>query len=164
MAAAIRRVEKMLGKKFGCGRNPLLFAVRSGARQAVPGLLQTVLNLGLNDETVEGLVRASYNERFAYDCYRRFIQVYGDVVMGVGDASENPNPFARALQKLKQELYPHRKVVDDRELDCAALRELVIRFKSLIRQRTGRRFPPPTRMSSCAARSPLYSIFGFTRA
>jgi pyruvate,orthophosphate dikinase len=80
---AVARIEKSLGKGFGSLSNPLLFAVRSGARDSMPGMMDTILNLGLNDETVQGLVAASDNERFAFDCYRRFIQMYGDVVMGV---------------------------------------------------------------------------------
>jgi len=80
---AIQRIEKILGKGFGSLTNPLVFAVRSGARDSMPGMMDTILNLGLNDETVQGLIAASANERFAYDCYRRFIQMYGDVVMGV---------------------------------------------------------------------------------
>ena len=80
---AITRIEKILGKGFGSVSNPLVFAVRSGARDSMPGMMDTILNLGLNDETVQGLISTSGNERFAYDCYRRFVQMYGDVVMGV---------------------------------------------------------------------------------
>ena len=83
VAAGLKQCEDMLGKKFGDVENPLLFSVRSGARISMPGMMDTVLNLGLNDETVKGLAKVSNNERFAYDSYRRFIQMYSDVVLGV---------------------------------------------------------------------------------
>ncbi|MDW8262758.1 MAG: PEP/pyruvate-binding domain-containing protein, partial [Phycisphaerales bacterium] len=86
---AIARLEKSLGKKFGDRTNPLLVAVRSGARDSMPGMMDTILNLGLNDQTVEGLKNATQNGRFAWDCYRRFVQMYGDVVMGVQKRHEN---------------------------------------------------------------------------
>ncbi len=121
---------------------PLLFAVRSGARDSMPGMMDTILNLGLNDETVHGLISVSGNERFAYDCYRRFIQMYGDVVMGVQKrADEHHEPFEVVIDQLKSDKFPGRKGVSDTELDTAALRELVERFKKLVRERTGRDFP-----------------------
>ncbi len=107
---AIKRIEKSLGKGFGSLTNPLLFAVRSGARDSMPGMMDTILNLGLNDETVQGLISASQNERFAYDCYRRFIQMYGDVVMGVQKrADEHHEPFETVITGLKNEIWPDRK-------------------------------------------------------
>ena len=139
---AIARIEKSLGKGFGSVSNPLLFAVRSGARDSMPGMMDTILNLGLNDETVQGLVAASGNERFAYDCYRRFIQMYGDVVMGVQKRpDEHHEPFEVVIDGLKAKLFPGRKDVSDTELNASALRELVERFKHLVRERTGRDFP-----------------------
>ena len=142
IADAIQRIEKSLGKGFGSVSNPLLFAVRSGARDSMPGMMDTILNLGLNDETVLGLVSASGNERFAYDCYRRFIQMYGDVVMGVQKrADENHEPFEVVIDKLKSEKFPGRKDVSDTELDAPALREMVERFKKLVHERTGKAFP-----------------------
>src|SRR5271155_6086238 len=109
---AIKRIEKSLGKGFGSLANPLLFAVRSGARDSMPGMMDTILNLGLNDETVHGLISASGNERFAYDCYRRFIQMYGDVVMGVQKrADEHHEPFEVVIEALKSEKFPGRKNV-----------------------------------------------------
>jgi pyruvate,orthophosphate dikinase len=142
IADAIQRIEKSLGKGFGSVANPLLFAVRSGARDSMPGMMDTILNLGLNDETVHGLISASGNERFAYDCYRRFIQMYGDVVMGVQKrADEHHEPFEVVIEALKSEKFPGRKDVSDTELDAASLRELVERFKKLVRDRTGRDFP-----------------------
>ncbi|HUB67270.1 MAG TPA: pyruvate, phosphate dikinase [Candidatus Methylacidiphilales bacterium] len=139
---AITRIEKNLGKGFGSVANPLLFAVRSGARDSMPGMMDTILNLGLNDETVQGLIAASANERFAYDCYRRFIQMYGDVVMGVQrQPGEHHEPFEVVIEGLKNEIFPGRKGVSDTELDASSLRELVSRFKKLVRERTGRDFP-----------------------
>ena len=141
---AITRIEKSLGKGFGSLSNPLLFAVRSGARDSMPGMMDTILNLGLNDETVQGLVAASQNERFAYDCYRRFIQMYGDVVMGVQKREhEHHEPFEEVITQLKSEVFPGRPVKDisDTELDASSLKELVARFKKLVHDRTGRNFP-----------------------
>ena len=139
---AITRIEKILGKGFGSVSNPLLFAVRSGARDSMPGMMDTILNLGLNDETVQGLITASGNERFAYDCYRRFVQMYGDVVMGVQKrAGEHHEPFEVVIEQVKNEKFPGRKDVPDTELDAAALKEMVVRFKKLVQERTGREFP-----------------------
>ena len=139
---ALGRIEKILEKGFGSVSNPLLFAVRSGARDSMPGMMDTILNLGLNDETVQGLIAASGNERFAYDCYRRFIQMYGDVVMGVQKRpDEHHEPFEMVIDSLKSEIFPGRKDVSDTELDTSSLRELVERFKKLVRERTGRDFP-----------------------
>ena len=141
---AIKRIEKILGKGFGSLSNPLLFAVRSGSRDSMPGMMDTILNLGLNDETVQGLVAASANERFAYDCYRRFIQMYGDVVMGVQiRPGEHHEPFETVITGLKAEVFPGRPVKDisDTELDASSLKELVVRFKKLVHDRTGKTFP-----------------------
>jgi pyruvate,orthophosphate dikinase len=139
---AIGKIEKILGKGFGSVSNPLLFAVRSGARDSMPGMMDTILNLGLNDETVQGLIAASGNERFAYDCYRRFIQMYGDVVMGVQKrAGEHHEPFEVVISALKAEVFPGRHDVSDTELDASSLKELVNRFKALVRERTGKDFP-----------------------
>jgi pyruvate,orthophosphate dikinase len=139
---AITRIEKILGKGFGSVSNPLVFAVRSGARDSMPGMMDTILNLGLNDETVQGLIATSGNERFAYDCYRRFVQMYGDVVMGVQKrAGEYHEPFEVVIEQLKNEKFPGRKDVSDTELDAAALKDMVARFKKLVLERTGREFP-----------------------
>ncbi len=135
---AIKAVESELGKKFGAGKNPLLVSVRSGAQDSMPGMMDTILNLGLNDETVEGLAEVSGNTRFAWDCYRRFIQMYGDVVMGVQARSEEEEePFHQILDKLKKSA----GVIDDSELTTSDLRELVKRYKSLITRRTKSSFP-----------------------
>jgi pyruvate,orthophosphate dikinase len=142
IADSISRIEKILDKGFGSVSNPLLFAVRSGARDSMPGMMDTILNLGLNDETVQGLIAASGNERFAYDCYRRFVQMYGDVVMGVQKrAGEHHEPFEVVIEALKNERFPGKKNVQDTELDAAALKEMTKRFKDLVRERTGREFP-----------------------
>jgi pyruvate,orthophosphate dikinase len=139
---AIARIEKSLGRGFGSLSNPLLFAVRSGARDSMPGMMDTILNLGLNDETVQGLIATSANERFAYDCYRRFIQMYGDVVMGVQKrADEHHEPFEVVIEGLKNEIWPGRKHVSDTELDASSLKELIVRFKKLVHERTGKNFP-----------------------
>jgi len=135
---ALAEVESQQGKKFGDPDDPLLFSVRSGARESMPGMMDTILNLGLNDETVEGLATKSGNPRFAYDCYRRFIQMYGDVVMGVqADNDESHDPFDDLLHALKHER--HKK--DDRELTAEDLQELVARYKRLIKARTHKSFP-----------------------
>jgi pyruvate,orthophosphate dikinase len=140
--AGVANMEKILGKKFGDLQKPLLVAVRSGARDSMPGMMDTILNLGLNDQTVLALVKASGNERFAWDCYRRFIQMYGDVVMGVQKGpGEDHEPFEMLIEKLKQELFPSKEHVEDTEIDAAGLKILVQRFKDLVKHRTGKEFP-----------------------
>src|SRR5437868_14029720 len=120
---------------------PMLVSVRSGARDSMPGMMDTILNLGLNDETVKALVRATNNERFAWDCYRRFIQMYGDVVMGVQKREgEDHEPFESVIEHFKDERYG-RHDIDDSKLNAADYRELVARFKKLVKDRTGRAFP-----------------------
>ncbi len=138
VTAALARVEKCMGREFGSETNPLLVSVRSGARVSMPGMMDTVLNLGLNDRTVVGLARRSGNARFAWDAYRRFVQMYGDVVLGIKpDAGEEQDPFALAMDELKAK----RGVKEDTDLDERDLRELVGRFQSIVRARTGRAFP-----------------------
>jgi pyruvate, orthophosphate dikinase len=140
--AGVANMEKILGKKFGDLQRPLLVAVRSGARDSMPGMMDTILNLGLNDQTVLALVKASGNERFAWDCYRRFIQMYGDVVMGVQKRpGEDHEPFEMVIEKLKQELFPSKEHVEDTEIDAAGLKILVHRFKELVKHRAGKEFP-----------------------
>src|SRR5512138_179805 len=125
-------LEKIMGTKFGDkSAMPLLVSVRSGARDSMPGMMDTILNLGLNDETVLALVKATNNERFAWDCYRRFIQMYGDVVMGVQKrAGEDHEPFEVVIHGLKHERYSAD--IEDTKLNVADLKELVVRFKALI--------------------------------
>jgi pyruvate,orthophosphate dikinase len=138
---AIARVEKIMGTKFGDKTTmPMLVSVRSGARDSMPGMMDTILNLGLNDETVLALAKATKNERLAWDCYRRFIQMYGDVVMNVQKrANEDYEPFEVVIYALKHERY--HADIDDPKLTVNDLQEVVVRFKKLIRERTGTEFP-----------------------
>lgn len=129
---AMARVEAKIGKKFGDVNNPLLVSVRSGARASMPGMMDTILNLGLNDQTVEGLAKSSNNPRFAWDSYRRFIQMYSDVVMGM-----NGSLLEVTLEDLKEE--KHYKL--DTELTVDDLKVLVKKFKDLVHQMTGQTFP-----------------------
>ena len=136
--AGVAAIEAEMGKRFGDASDPLLLSVRSGARASMPGMMDTILNLGLNDEAVQGLARRTGNERFAWDSYRRFIQMYGDVVMGLKPASkEEHDPFEVVIDALKKQ----RGVQLDTELDAADLKELVARFKGLIRANIGHDFP-----------------------
>jgi pyruvate,orthophosphate dikinase len=134
-------IEKIMGTKFGDqSAMPLLVSVRSGARDSMPGMMDTILNLGLNDATVLALVKATKNERFAWDCYRRFIQMYGDVVMGVQKSKdEDHEPFEVAIHKLKHDR--HHADIEDTKMTVSDLQELVKRFKKLIKERTGSEFP-----------------------
>ncbi len=139
--AGVAQIEKIMGTKFGDkSAMPLLVSVRSGARDSMPGMMDTILNLGLNDETVLALVKATKNERFAWDCYRRFIQMYGDVVMGVQkSANEDHEPFEVVIHKLKHDR--HHSEIEDTKLTVSDLKELVKRFKALIKERTNSEFP-----------------------
>ena len=134
-------IEKIIGTKFGDkSAMPLLVSVRSGARDSMPGMMDTILNLGLNDQTVLALVAATKNERFAWDCYRRFVQMYGDTAMGVQKrAGEDHEPFETVIHGLKHERY--HADIEDTKLTVADLQELVVRFKALIKERTGKEFP-----------------------
>src|SRR5579859_5134906 len=139
--AGMTHIEAIMGTKFG-DKNamPLLVSVRSGARDSMPGMMDTILNLGLNDQTVVALANATKNERFAWDCYRRFIQMYGDVVMGVQKrGGEDHEPFEVVIHALKDERY--HADIEDPKLTVADLQELVARFKRLIKERTGAEFP-----------------------
>src|SRR5437867_301231 len=142
--AGIANMEKILGKKFGDLEKPLLVSVRSGARDSMPGMMDTILNLGLNDQTVGALSRYSGNERFAWDCYRRFIQMYGDVVMGVQKrGGEDHEPFEVVIESLKHERY--HADIEDTKLTVNDLKELVLRFKALIKERTSKECPQDPR-------------------
>ncbi len=135
---AIAKLEALLGKKFGDTHNPLLVSVRSGARDSMPGMMDTILNLGLNDETVLVVAKKSGNHRWAWDCYRRFVQMYGDVVMGVQkQGKDDHEPFEEVMDRLKEEV----GVKQDVDLTADNLKELVRRFKDLILKRTGKEFP-----------------------
>ena len=141
MEAGVKNMEKIMGYKFGDSKGfPLLVAVRSGARDSMPGMMDTILNLGLNDDTVLALEKATNNPRFAWDCYRRFIQMYGDVVMGVQKREgEDHDPFEEVIHKLKHD--HHEEDIDDAHLTVDDYKELVVRFKKLVKDRTGKGFP-----------------------
>ena len=141
MEDGVKLMEKQLGKKFGDKSNPLLLSVRSGARESMPGMMDTILNLGLNDETVDALAESSGNPRFAWDSYRRFIQMYGDVVMGVQKLpSEDEEPFELVIEKVKKKLLGNAHA-EDTDLSADDLKVLVNEFKKLVKSRTGKAFP-----------------------
>src|SRR5947199_141308 len=141
LANALAGVEKSVGKKLGDKERPLLVSVRSGARDSMPGMMDTILNLGMNDEVVEIVTKKTNNARFAWDSYRRFLQMYGDVVMGVQKRpGEDHEPFEAVIERLKDERYGKHDFPDVR-LTVADLKELVQRFKALIKERTGKSFP-----------------------
>ena len=134
----LRKLETSAGKRFGDAKNPLLVSVRSGAAASMPGMMDTILNLGLTDETVRGLATASGNERFAYDSYRRLVQMYGDVVMGLKPETDaDLDPFEEILDELKKE----KKAKLDTDLSAEDLKTLVERFKTAIQKKTGKPFP-----------------------
>ncbi len=135
---AVQHIEKLMRSTFGDIENPLLVSVRSGARASMPGMMDTILNLGLNDEVVEGLARKTNNPRFAWDSYRRFVQMYGDVVLGMKpEDKEAIDPFEAILDEVKEA----KGVKLDNELDVEDLKELVLKFKAAVKQQTGNDFP-----------------------
>ena len=135
---ALHHIENLMDSKFGDVENPLLLSVRSGARASMPGMMDTILNLGLNDEVVEGLARKTNNPRFAYDAYRRFVQMYGDVVLGMKPTNKDDiDPFEAIIEKVKEE----KGVKLDNELDVEDLKKLVSLFKEAILAQTGKAFP-----------------------
>ncbi len=135
---AMAQVEKEMGKKLGDDKNPLLVSCRSGARDSMPGMMDTVLNIGLNDQTVEAWPRQSGNARFAWDSYRRFVQMYGDVVLGMKpEKKTDADPFEELLEKKKHAAGVH----NDNELSVAQLKELVTEFKGAVKKQTGKDFP-----------------------
>ena len=135
---SVARIENLTGMKFGDAVNPLLVSVRSGARASMPGMMDTILNLGLNDEVVEGLSKKTSNPRFAWDSYRRFVQMYGDVVLDLKPTSKTDiDPFEEIIEEVK-----HKKgVKNDTELKVDDLKELVVKFKKAIKDKTGKDFP-----------------------
>jgi len=136
--AAIAQVEQQTGGKFGDSSNPLLVSVRSGARASMPGMMDTILNLGLNDTVVEGMAKKTGNPRFVWDSYRRFVQMYGDVVLDMKPTSKTDiDPFEEILEELKHE----KGVINDNELSVEALKELVAKFKAAVKAKTGHDFP-----------------------
>ena len=136
--AAVAHVEQLMNSKFGDVNNPLLVSVRSGARASMPGMMDTILNLGLNDEVAEGLSKKTNNPHFVYDSYRRFVQMYGDVVMGLKPVNkEDIDPFEEIIEKVKKE----QGVELDKDLSVDSLKKLVELFKAAIKERTGQNFP-----------------------
>lgn len=135
---AVKHIETLMNSKLGDVTNPLLVSVRSGARASMPGMMDTILNLGLNDEVVEGLSRKTSNPRFAWDSYRRFVQMYGDVVLGMKPTSkEDIDPFEAIIQEVKKA----KGVVLDNELEVEDLKLLVKKFKAAVKEQTGQDFP-----------------------
>ena len=136
--AAVKNIETLMNSTFGDPANPLLVSVRSGARASMPGMMDTILNLGLNDIVVEGLAKKTGNEKFAWDSYRRFVQMYGDVVLGMKPTSkEEIDPFEAIIEKVKEEA----GVVLDKDLNVESLKELVKKFKAAVKAQTGKDFP-----------------------
>jgi pyruvate,orthophosphate dikinase len=136
--AAVAHIEKLMNSKFGDVNNPLLVSVRSGARASMPGMMDTILNLGLNDEVAEGMVKKTGNPHFVYDSYRRFVQMYGDVVLGLKPVNkEDIDPFEEIIEKVKKE----QGVSLDKDLSVESLKKLVKLFKDAIKERTGQDFP-----------------------
>jgi pyruvate,orthophosphate dikinase len=161
VAKSIARVEKVLGRKFGDPRNPLLVSVRSGARVSMPGMMDTVLNLGLTDETVRGLEQVSGNPRFAWDSYRRFCQMYGDVVLGLKPENKTDlDPFEELIDRKKAQ----RGVTQDVDLTTEDLKELVGEFRDLIRRRVGRDVPQDPEEQLWAAIGAVFGSWNNERA
>ena len=136
--SSVKHIEALMNSKFGDPSNPLLVSVRSGARASMPGMMDTILNLGLNDVVVEGLAKKTGNERFAYDSYRRFVQMYGDVVLGMKPINkEDIDPFEAIIQQVKAQ----RGIKLDNEMTVDELKQLVTLFKNAIKEQTGQNFP-----------------------
>ena len=131
------RLQDLTGRRFGDSVNPLLVSVRSGAAVSMPGMMDTILNLGLNPRTVDALARQSGNPRFAYDSYRRFIQMYGDVVFGLTAPAGEMDPFERVLDNVKR----RRKVKRDIDLDAEDLKAVVGKFHQIVERESSRPFP-----------------------
>ena len=158
---AMAQVEAVMDAGFGSAENPLLVSVRSGSRSSMPGMMDTILNLGLNDETVQGLIAQSGDERFAYDSYRRFVQMYGDVVMGVRPAGEDDHdPFEALLERKKASL----GISQDVELQAADLEALVSEFKAEIKAHTGADFPDDPREQLWGAIGAVFGSWNNERA
>ena len=158
---AMAQVEAVMNAGFGSAENPLLVSVRSGSRSSMPGMMDTILNLGLNDETVQGLIAQSGDERFAYDSYRRFVQMYGDVVMGVRPAGDDDHdPFEALLERKKASL----GVTQDVEIGAGDLKALVAEYKAEIKARTGADFPDDPREQLWGAIGAVFGSWNNERA
>lgn len=155
------RLEQSLGRRFGDVDNPLLLSVRSGARASMPGMMDTVLNIGLNDKTVEGLAKQTGNRRMAYDSYRRFVQMFGDVVVGLKpERPDQPDPFEEIITNIKK----RRGAAADIDLTTEDLKELVGLFKQAVKERTGKEFPDDAREQLWAAVRAVFASWNNARA
>ena len=161
VAAALAALEADTGKKFGDAADPLLISVRSGARASMPGMMDTILNLGLNDTTVQGVIATTGNPRFAYDCYRRFVSMYGDVVLGCKPEHEDErDPFEELLEAAKEA----KGIQYDTDLDEGDLKDLVVKFKAAVKERTGNDFPDDPRQQLWGAITAVFGSWGNDRA
>lgn len=160
-AAALKKTEEVMGAKFGDPKNPLLVSCRSGARVSMPGMMDTVLNIGLNEATLKGLIDKTGNERFAWDSYRRFVQMYGDVVLDLKPTSKTEiDPFEKIMEELKHE----RGVKLDTELQVKDLQELVKRFKKAVKEKRGKDFPEDPMEQVWGAVAAVFGSWGNDRA
>ncbi len=155
MEEALERLQQLQGQRLGAGDNPLLVSVRSGAKFSMPGMMDTILNLGLNDQSVEALARKINNPRFAYDSYRRLIQMFGSIVMNIPKRA-----FEEAFDKKKQQ----KKARLDTDLDVAALKEVVVEFKRLVKKHAGREFPQDVHEQLLMARDAVFRSWNGERA
>src|ERR1043166_8254572 len=155
MEAALRQLEQLQGQKLGKGDNPLLVSVRSGAKFSMPGMMDTILNLGLNDESVEALAKRSNNPRFAYDSYRRLIQMFGNVVLEVPKAD-----FDEVFEAIKKK----KKAKLDTELDAAALKDVIKEYKKLVKKHTKADFPQDAHEQLVMARDAVFRSWNNDRA
>jgi len=159
--SALKKVENAMGAKFGDNGNPLLLSVRSGARVSMPGMMDTVLNLGLNDVTVKGITKQTNNERFAYDAYRRFVQMFGDVVLGLKPKGKDEHdPFEVIMDKVKKE----KNITEDLELTTDDLKNLVKLYKAEIKKKTGKTFPEDPYAQLWAAIGAVFESWNTDRA
>src|SRR5271157_3598436 len=155
MHAALARLEELQGQKLGTGENPLLVSVRSGAKFSMPGMMDTILNLGLNDQAVEALAKLSNNPRFAFDSYRRLIQMFGDVVLDIPKKK-----FEQIFDSVKQ----REKCTFDYELQPAALKDIIADYKKLVKKETGKEFPQNPIDQLIAARDAVFRSWNNDRA
>ncbi|MGZ5469853.1 MAG: PEP/pyruvate-binding domain-containing protein, partial [Candidatus Aminicenantales bacterium] len=157
----VKRLEKAVGQAFGDPKSPLLVSVRSGARASMPGMMDTILNLGLNDKTAAALAAKTGNERFVYDSYRRFVQMYGDVVLGLKPVHKDDiDPFEEIIERKKHQL----GVTSDTDLSAADLKDLVARFKAAIKEKTGQDFPEDPKKQLWGAIGAVFSSWMNDRA
>ena len=161
VASALAALEADTGKTFGAAADPLLISVRSGARASMPGMMDTILNLGLNDTTVQGVIATTGNPRFAYDCYRRFVSMYGDVVLGCQpEDKDERDPFEEILEAAKEA----KGIQYDTDLDEGDLKDLVVKFKAAVKQRTGNDFPDDPRQQLWGAITAVFGSWNNDRA